>query len=285
MISNTLIILLGSYIIRQLFPKPIFNLIFQWVRWICFSICFSFILVNFGISSRPFEVHFFIGLCVWYVIETAFYRLSIHIFDSSNIKIFPRYELDNCDKLWPINPHTIVVKEWIAQNKFKLINNIKSNLIKGICIRQAVYLNNEKTVKLIVYFLPSRNGKIKLNYSFTSKFKSGDLFITDNQNIPFGGFYPDHWKCERKPLITNINSLFLEHTKNVINEGDSEKYEKEETLFEINEIQKNLEDLNIKKGFIHYSNNLIKLTPFGIYRLWKEMWLLAYLGKTIKHKQ
>ena len=69
-----------------------------------------------------------------------------------------------------------------------MINNIKSNLIKGICIRQAVYLNNEKTAKLIVYFLPSRNGKIKLNYSFTSKFKSGDLFITDNQNIRLEDF-------------------------------------------------------------------------------------------------
>ena len=46
----------------------------------------------------------------------------------------------------------------------------------------------KERVKLIVYFLPSRNGKIKLNYSFASKFKSGDLFITDNQNIPFGGF-------------------------------------------------------------------------------------------------
>ena len=58
-------------------------------------------------------------------------------------------------------------------------------------------------------------------------------------------------------------------------------------LEELNNQQKMLEQLNLENGFLNpgqYQEEEGKLSYDGRYRLWKEMWLLAYLGKPISYK-
>jgi hypothetical protein len=54
-------------------------------------------------------------------------------------------------------------------------------------------------------------------------------------------------------------------------------------LEEVNAMQTELKKFNKKIGFFTPHNEL-KISQEGRYRIWKEMWLLAYLGCTLQYK-
>jgi hypothetical protein len=56
------------------------------------------------------------------------------------------------------------------------------------------------------------------------------------------------------------------------------------SLIDVNEQQRILERLNTDTGFLvprPRQEEEGKITSDGRYRLWKEMWTLAYLGKSV----
>ena len=48
-------------------------------------------------------------------------------------------------------------------------------------------------------------------------------------------------------------------------------------------MQTELKNFNQKIGFLTPYNEF-KISQEGRYRIWKEMWLLAYLGRTLEYK-
>ena len=55
-------------------------------------------------------------------------------------------------------------------------------------------------LRMINYFIPV--------FSLKS---DGEYLITDNQNMPFGGFYPDHWTVNRFPVCHSLKKLLKKH--------------------------------------------------------------------------
>ena len=107
--------------------------------------------------------------------------------------------------------------------------------------------------------------------------------ITDNQNMPFGGFYPDHWTVNRFPVCHSLKKLLKRHQDMMKATQKNWPKLEENIQAKVNCLQLELERKNREMGFLNepYSGCLQQISPEGCFRIWTEMWMLAYLGKTL----
>lgn len=282
------LVLLAIYFITQILSKQlsmrIFQLIGHWFRWFAFASAFSLILIFFEWSTRPDWVHFISGMALWFVLETSFFRLSIHMLNKSEMELFPKYKNDTNENLWPLNKEVLKIKEFLSKEGFKTIDSLKAQIVSHISIRQAVFLDEAHTIRLNVLFIPNANNEIKLFYSLYSLKKSGEKLITDNQNMPFGGYYPDNWIVNRFPMCHSLKRLLNKHRSAMNQDNEAWCRLDEDVRTTTNELQRELENRNREMGFLNQRNEEDKgqISPEGCFRIWTEMWLLAYFGKTFR---
>ena len=281
------LLLLAVYVITHILskqlPMRVLGLIKHWMRWMSFACAFSLILVVFEWSSRPDWVHFVSGLALWFMLETVFYKVSIHMMNVSEMELFPKYKNDTDENLWPINKEVLKVKDLLSKEGFKFEETLKAHIVSHITIRQAIFLDEARKIRLNVLFVPNAQNQIKLFYSLFSTKGSGENLITDNQNMPFGGFYPEHWTVNRFPLCHSLGQLLKKHRKAIEEAKDTWSLLDEDIRTKSNKLQRELEIKNREMGFLNLPNNedKQKISPDGCFRIWTEMWLLAYFGKTL----
>ena len=285
--KELLLLLLAVYcllhILNQLFSIRILELINHWVRWLSFACGFSWVLTFFEWSMRPDWVHFISGLAVWFILETLYYKISIHMVNISEMNLFPKYTNDTDENLWPINKEVLKVKDWLSKEGFKNEETLKAEVVAHLTIRQAVFLDEARTIRLNVLFIPNPRNEIKLYYSLFSLSASGDCLMTDNQNMPFGGYYPDHWTVNRFPVCHSLETLLKKHQAAMKSKGVEWSKIDGDMRTKTNRLQWELERKNREMGFLNEPNREDKqqISSEGCFRIWTEMWMLAYLGKTL----
>ncbi len=270
--------------VSKRYNLPALNLIYRWFRWIFCAALIANILDVFLLSTRPFFVHFVTGMGVYFIIETGYNWFAIKTLSSSDIPLFPRYFVNKDGDGWPASAQTFKTKEWIRQEGFVHVESYKAELYTGIYLRTSIYQNPETKTRLQILFIPKGRGESDPSFFLTNVNKEGFSIITDNYNMPYGGFYPNTWKHVRKPLkgslakLKQLHDLRLkDNTNEIVPLGD-------DPLKDLLGQQRALEELNIKKGFLFpriEQNDKGKITQEGRYRLWKEMLHLAYLGKPL----
>ena len=263
---------------------PVLNIIYRWFRWVFCAVLIADILEVFLLSTRPFFVHFVTGLGVYFIIETGYNWIAIRALSGSDLPLFPRYKTNKDGDGWPANPQTIKIKEWIRQESFVYLGSFKAELYTGIYLRTSIYQNLATNTRLQILFVPKGRGETEPSFILTNVNKEGDSIITDNYNMPYGGFYPDTWKHFRDPLKGSLVKLKQLHDQRLKNNTTEVVPLGDDPLQDLLEQQRTLEELNIKKGFLFprwEQNNKGKITQEGRYRLWKEMWRLAYLGSPL----
>lgn len=272
-----------TYILNHQLPIRIFGLINHWFRWLTFACAFSLMLTFFEWSNRPDWVHFISGLALWFILETLYYKITIHLLNISEMELFPKYKNDTNDNLWPINKEALKIKEWLSKEGFKSEETLKAEVIAHLTIRQAVFLNKTQTIRLNVLFIPDARNEIKLFYSLFSVKPTGEYLMTDNQNRPFGGYYPEHWTVNRYPVCHSLESLLKKHQAAMKESEEGWKELEEDVRTKTNRLQWELEKKNREMGFLYEPNREDKqqISPEGCFRIWTEMWLLAYFGKTL----
>lgn len=281
------LLLLAIYIILLILNKTltirIFGLIGHWVRWLIFACMFSLILTFFEWSNRPDWVHFISGLAIWFILETLYYKMTIHMLNISEMDLFPKYTSDTNDNLWPLNNEVLKIKELLSKEGFKSGETLKAQIIAHLTIRQAVYLDEAKKIRLNILFIPNAQNEIQLYYSLFSLKRSGEYWITDNQNMPFGGYYPDHWTVNRFPVCHSLNRLLKKHREAMQASQEEWSQLDEDVRTKTNRLQWELEKKNREMGFLNEPNrnNKQQISSEGCFRIWTEMWLLAYFGKTL----
>ena len=261
----------------------IFKLISHWIRWLTFACAFSLMLTFFEWSIRPDWVHFISGLAVWFILETLYYKLSIHLLNISEMELFPRYKNDTGDNLWPINKRVLKIKELLRKEGFKSEKTLKAQIVSHLTIRQAVFFNKDQTIRLNISFIPNAKSEIQLFYSLFSLKSDCEYLITDNQNMPYGGFYPDHWTVNRFPVCHSLKKLLKKHQDLMKNAHGTWSQFEGDIRTKTNRLQLELEQINRKKGFLNELNqeDTHQISSEGCFRIWIEMWMLAYLGKTL----
>ena len=199
------------------------------------------------------------------------------------MELFPKYKNDTGHNLWPINKRVLKIKELLRNEGYKLEETLKAQIVGHLTIRQAVFFNKDHTIRLNILFIPNTKNEIQLFYSLFSLRSDGKYLITDNQNMPFGGFYPDNWTVNRFPVCHSLKKLLKKHQEAMKTTCGMWSQFEGDIRTKTNHLQLELEQKNREMGFLNEPNqeDTHLISSEGSFRIWIEMWMLAYFGKTL----
>ena len=156
----------------------------------------------------------------------------------------------------------------------------------GISLRMHVFLSEDNKTRIQILFIPQRSGAVSMWYTILSQTVEGSRYQTDNTFLPFGGFYPENWYLDRRPLVRSFSGLFKAHRRRIENTKEVFVAWDEEVIDDVNQQQSTLERVNTDMGFlfpINLRDEYGKITWEGRYRVWKEIWMLNYFGKAFTY--
>lgn len=265
-------------------PSPTLSIAHRWLRWIVSSYCLAYLCVELDWFGKPFEVMFVTTFLGWFLLESAYTWYGIRMINFSGVPIFPKFCLNRNGSFWPNQPKYIIMREWLREEGFREAESLESELIQGVMLKSMVFVHESGKIRLQILFVPVRYG-VSDYYIFSSKTDDGNMVSTDNIQIPYGGYYPESWEYARKPGVRSIGKLYKYHTQRIKNKTDTFADWDHEALHEINREQQALEMLNRDEGYLlpaHLHEQYGQISIEGRYRIWKEMWMLRYLGLPLR---
>lgn len=266
---------------------PLMAILNRWLRWIAVSGMLTFLLLEFVELDRPLWALATASVLIWGLIETVYNWWLINALSHSDMPLFPRYQTNTDGDEWPINRRAVQLKDWLRTLGFRHCVSAKVPITDALAIRSCIYQDESDQIRCQISFLPGGGSNIILSYVISSRASDGSMIITDNTFMPSGAFYPEKWFVERCPLVRSLPALLKKH-KSRLAAFDVETVSFDshvDPLDELNQQQRELELLNLREGFLEpfeEREDRGRLTFEGRYRLWKEVWLMNYFGRTIR---
>ncbi len=281
-----LLSLLISYINLRM-HHPLVSICNRWARWILLAFLAATLAVHFEWTQKPFWVLALCAFLTWFLLETIYNWVLISALSRSPIPLFPRFRNNTGGDEWPTQKTFIELRDWLRSQGFKKLQSIKAELDDSLPIRATVYQENNGHIRCQILFFPVRGSGFNASYILSSQTREGERVITENVYLPFGGYYPDNWFVERRPLVRSLEKLLRTHRRRLVQgEVNVEPWDEDEPLDEINRQQNKLEEINRQYGFLlpyEHQEEHGRISWEGRYRLWKEIWLLNYFGTTVRH--
>lgn len=272
--------------LNQRLASPVVAIAERWLRWIIISVGGAQLCHNLGLIDRPLWVLALAGFISWFLIETLYNWLAIAALSVSPLPLFPRYVPNTSGEEWPVQPRFLKIREWLRTQGFRQIQALKAEVGGDIYLRVSIYQDEEAQLRVQVTFLPQNNGAIDVCYSLMSQGADGSRYVTDNLYIPFGGFYPADWYVDRRPCCRSLPRLLLLHRKRIASMAGGLTAFSVEPVADLNESQRELDRVNTELGFLNPQGAREengKITHEGRYRVWKEIWMLNYLGRAARY--
>lgn len=258
----------------------------RWLRWITFSLAAAFLSFSVDWFAKPFWILVLAFFLVWFLFETIFHWIAIKALSQSSVPLFPEFKINPQGEEWPAQKKFFILRKWLKENNFQSICSLKAELISEITLRMHVYQSEDAKHRIQILFIPQRYGIVNVCFTIVSQTVEKSRFVTDNMFLPFGGFYPENWLLDRKPLARNLLGLYNRHLQRLENTKDVFVTWEHDPLEDVNFQQKTLERVNTDLGFlfpIAQREEYGKITWEGRYRVWKEIWMLNYLGKSYSY--
>lgn len=266
---------------------PLVSILNRWVRWIITSLLIASIAIEFEWTGRPFWLIAMTAFLGWFLLETLYNWAIISALSRSPIPLFPRFQKNTDGDEWPATKQFILLRDWLRSQGFSKLQSVKASLDDSVAIRSSIYQNEDKSIRCQIMFFPGRSARMSVSYVLSTMTKEGELVISDNVCLPFGGYYPETWFIERKPLCRSLCRLMKFHRRRLQRDAvNVEPWDEDEPLDELNRQQRTLEQINMKNGFLNrpeHQEEHGRITNEGRYRLWKEVWLLNYFGSTVQY--
>ncbi|MSU71125.1 MAG: hypothetical protein EXS43_02125 [Opitutus sp.] len=282
--------ILVSLVLMQLnhrMASPVLSILDRWLWWLVFAFGAAQLCRDFDLIHRPFWALAAVFFLIWFLGETLYNWLAITAHSLSSLPLFPRFVVNAGGDEWPVQPRLLKIREWLRGQGFRQVQALKAEIGGGIFLRVSIYQDAPAKVRVQVTFIPQANGAISVCYAVSSVGADGSLYLTDNLYIPFGGFFPENWFVERKPWRRSLRSLLAHHRERVTVAGIELVPFSDDPLVDLNAAQQELDQLNTELGFLHphaKREDLGKFTAEGRYRVWKEIWLLNYLGRPARYQ-
>lgn len=273
--------------ISQRMASPVVSILDRWVRWFVFAFGAAQICHDYEIINRPYWVLVLVFFIIWFLCETLYNWVAISALSASPLPLFPKYVLNQSGEEWPVQPRFLQIREWLRAQGYRQVQALKAELGIGNYLRVSIYQDAEATVRIQITFIPHPSGALSVCYSATSLTASGARYVTDNFYIPFAGFYPESWFVERAPWRRSLPRLLARHQARLDAAGERPVAFTTEPIVDLNASQHELDKLNTEMGFLHPHNereDLGKITHEGRYRVWKEIWMLNYLGRAARYE-
>lgn len=280
------IVSLLLYLLNARVLSPVVAILNRWVRWILFSLLGGFLNHELGLIDRPFWVVAVTGFLVWFLGESIYNWLAIRALSLSPLPLFPKFVVNTSGEEWPTQKRLFAVREWLRRERFHTVQSLRAEIAPGVYLRVSVYQDATNTLRLQVAFIPQVNGSVSLCYTLASRTEDDVRYVTDNLYLPFGGFYPENWMVVRKPWARDLRRLVGHHRRRVLRAGVPLAVWTTEPIEDLNRQQSQLEQVNTELGFLmpHAEREEFgKLSHEGRYRVWKEIWLLNYFGRSVRY--
>ena len=273
--------------VNQRLASPLLAIADRWLRWFVFAFGAAQMCRDFQWIDRPFWVLVAMFFLLWFLGETLYNWLAISALSVSPLPLFPRYVINASGEEWPMQPRFMKIREWLRAQGFRQTQALKAEIGGGVYLRVSVYQDALATIRVQVVFIPQVNGAISVCFAITSVAEDGTRYVTDNLYIPFGGFFPESWFVERAPWRRSLPRLIARHRARLATAGVQPSPFAVEPLADLNNAQHELDRLNTELGFLHPHHereDLGKITHEGRYRVWKEIWMLNYLGGAARYE-
>jgi hypothetical protein len=273
--------------LNQRYASPLLAIADRWLRWLVFAFGAAQLTRDFEWINRPYWVLVVMFFLVWFLGETLYNWLAISALSVSPLPLFPRYAINASGEEWPVQPRLLKIREWLRAQGFRQTQALKAEVGGGLYLRVSMYQDEAATLRVQITFLPQGNGTISLCYTLTSLTTDGARYVTDNLSVPFAGFYPENWFVERRPWSRSLPRLLARHRTRLIAAKALEVPFSTEPLHDLNTTQGELDRLNTELGFLHphpEREDFGKITHEGRYRVWKEIWMLNYLGRAQRYE-
>lgn len=274
-------VMLVLFYLNLRLASPVLAILVRWMRWILFSLFFAYTADQFALIDRPFWVVAGTAFLGWFLVESVFHWLRVSAISLSPLPLFPKFVVNTSGEEWPTQKRLLQVREWLRANQFVPVQALKAEVGGGIWLRISIYQSQDAMIRLQVAFLPQESGTLTACYSLASETTDGLRYVTDNYYLPFGGFYPESWLVERTPWRRGLSSIVNRHRRRLANSNAVGVPWQTDPLADINQQQQMLEQVNTELGFLlpHSDREEYgKITPEGRFRIWKESFLLNYLG-------
>lgn len=281
LLAPAVALLLLLFYINLRVASPILAIPIRWMRWILFAMFAAETNEQLAWVDRPFWVVALTVFLLWFLLESGFNWLKVSAISLSPLPLFPRYVVNSGGDEWPTQQRLLKVRDWLRDNRFTPVQALKAEVGGGIWLRTSVYHNHDDTQRLHVLFVPQENGAITVCYSLATLTAGTRRYVTDNLYIPFGGFYPESWHVDRNPWRRNLAKLVAHHRRRLAESGEAPITWEISPIDDINQQQQHMEMINTELGYLlpHAEREEYgKITPEGRFRIWKEAWLLNYLG-------
>ncbi|MEO5959420.1 MAG: hypothetical protein ABIZ49_13175 [Opitutaceae bacterium] len=284
-----LVAILVSLVLMQVNQRrasPVLSILDRWLRWLVFAFGGAQISREFEWIDRPYWAQAAAFFLLWFMGETLYNWLAITAHSLSPLPLFPRYVVNSSGDEWPVQPRLLRIREWLRAQGFRQVQALKAEVGGGFHLRVSVYQDAQATVRVQVTFIPQANGAISVCFAASSLAIDGSRYVTDNLYIPFGGFFPENWFVERAPCRRSLPRLLARHRERIAKAGATLTAFTAEPLAELNATQRELDRLNTEMGFLHphsERDDRGKFTHEGRYRVWKEIWMLNYLGRAARY--
>ncbi|KXU34119.1 hypothetical protein AXK11_08725 [Cephaloticoccus primus] len=284
----TLTLIIAAIVLMQVNQRlgsPVLAIFARWLRWFVFAFGVAQLCTDFELIDRPFWVLVLAFLMLWFLIETFYNWLGIAAMSVSPMPLFPRYSVNPGGEEWPTQARFLKLKEWLRAQGFSLMQPYRAEIGGGIFLRGVVYQNQAEDIRLQITFMPISAATLGVCYSLVSQTEAGHRIVTDNFCIPYAGFYPEEWFVERLPWCRSLENLLARHQARLINEKALPI--KSDPLADLNAQQHQLDQLNTQLGFLNphaEREELGKISQAGRYRVWKEVWMLNYLGRPARYR-
>ncbi len=273
--------LLLLFYINLRIASPLLAIPIRWLRWILFALFAAQANEQLTLVDRPAWVIATVAFLLWFLIESAVNWLKFSAISLSPLPLFPRYVVNSSGDEWPTQKRLLKVRDWIRDNRYTPVQALKAELGEGIWLRTSVHQNHDNTIRLHTLFVPQESGAITVCFSVATRTAGGRRYVTDNLYIPFGGFYPESWHVERTPWRRGLPALVARHQARLSETGETKTAWEGSPIDDINQQQQQMEMINTELGYLlpHADREEYgKITPEGRFRVWKEAWLLDYLG-------
>lgn len=269
------------------FASPVIAIVNRWLRWGLVATGLAKVSADFGIIDRGFGVQVAMFFLLYFLLETVYRWLEVRAVSVSPLPLFPRFTVNSSGEEWPTHPRLLRVRDWLRGQGFRQVQALRAEVAPGVYLRLSVYQDPDGFLRLQVMFLPQPNGAISVCYTLSSQTVNGYRYITDNLHLPFGGFYPETWIVERNPWRRSLKTLVERHRTRLARHKEPLLAWSDDPLSDLNAQQRELERINTELGFLlppPEREEKGKMTAEGRYRVWKEIWLLNYLGISGRHQ-
>ena len=286
-LAPSVAVLLLLFYINLRVASPVLAIPIRWLRWVLFALFAAESNEQFVLVDRPFWVVAIAVFLLWFLLESGFNWLKVSAISLSPMPLFPRYVVNSSGDEWPTQKRLLRVRDWLREHRFVHVQALKAELGGGIWLRTSVYHNQNNTLRLHVLFVPQENGAITVCYSLATQDTGARRYVTDNLYIPFGGFYPESWQVERSPWRRSLPRLVARHQARLSRAGAPALAWEISPIDDINQQQQHMEMINTELGYLQPQaerEEYGKITPEGRFRIWKEAWLLDYLGIASRYR-